>query len=226
MRVAQPFLPYDQGDVPCCVSMAIVGAMESLLLAAGNPVQLSPLHHYWHARPLPPAITLVDPRHGLQVARTIGVAPLAVHLPAIDPYLPLTPVVAAERPSSTVDFAAASFRLQVLPWQYLRVPPGQQARRWKAALARGVPVMVGLDIPPGYERLFDGEDVLQPGMGPAVDKHVVLVVGWSQGTFLVRDSRGDRIGKAGHWWLPERLADSSLVVESWVIDPQARADVA
>jgi len=226
LRVAQPFPPYDQGEVPCCVSMALVGAIETLLLVAGNPVQLSPLHHYWHARPMPPVITLVDPRHGLQVARTIGVAPLAVHLPALNPYLPLASALADVRPLPAVDVAAAPFRLRVLPWQYLRVPLGQRARRWKAALARGVPVMVGLDIPPGYKRLFAGENILQPGLGPAVDRHVVLVVGWSQDMFLVRDSRGNRIGDAGHWWLPQRLADSSLVVESWVIDPKAQPDVA
>jgi len=226
LRVAQPFPPYDQDEVPCCVSMAVVGAMETLLLSAGNPVQLSPLHHYWHARPLPPTISLVDPRHGLQVARTLGVAPLAVHLPAVNPSLPVTLTLASERPSLAADVAAAQFRLRVLPWQYLRVPPGQQARRWKAGLARGVPVMVGLDLPPEYERLYHGENVLQPGHGPAVDRHVVLVVGWSQGAFFVRDSRGTRIGNAGHWWLPDRFADSTLVVESWVIDPRAQPDVA
>lgn len=50
-------------------------------------------------------------------------------------------------------------------------------------------------------------------------RHVVCVLGHSstRQAFLVKDSRGNTIGRDGCWWLPERLADGGFVEDAYAI---------
>src|SRR5437868_2689388 len=79
-----------QGDVPCCVSIAITTAMEML---NGTP-QLSPLFNFYVARADPTVLVDITIEEGLVAASNPGVSSLALH------DVPLTAAGAGQAPTT------------------------------------------------------------------------------------------------------------------------------
>lgn len=215
-----PFAARDQGDdVPCCVAMAVVGAMEVLDALRPPAAQLSPLFLYYAARPDPRSLGELELRDGLKAAVRDGVCRLDLHDP------PLSRDGALRRPSAAAwdnarEHRAVGWDATARRLRYRELRDPDRALQWRATLAAQRPVLIGIFITDAYERLRS-----QPTHGPvdglrSTFGHAALVTGYSEerDAFRVRDSRGPAFADQGSWWLPAALASTSLVAESWVLD--------
>jgi hypothetical protein len=216
----------DQGVVGCCVSIAITGALELLLRDATAYPELSPMFHYYVARPNPGALTSLSLLDGLQVAVDDGVCSQRLH-PA-----PITPEGARQRPSDAAladakERAGAEFDpvIGVMRgrFEFFRLPDFDRRRAWLATLNAGWPVLIGFWQTPGHRAITaqaprHGE-LLRPREAIG---HAALVVGYHRGRgFRVADAKGRGFGKGGTWWLADDLLETPLLQESWYLKPSS-----
>lgn len=214
-----PFAVRDQAEVPCCVSVVVATCMEILDAQRGRTIELSPLFHYWIARSNPLELKVLDPRTALQAASTIGICRRDLHDPPFDAE------GAARSPSDEARADAerqrlAGYDVSSMRMQY-SVVTGPRARACKAAIARGVPVMLAFWVTSAYRAL----SAARPIHGPpprerSDDGHAVTLVGYDdgRGSFLAKDSRGASFGKKGHWQMPYSVMESPLVHEAWILE--------
>ena len=85
------------------------------------------------------------------------------------------------------------------------------------ALRSGHPVVVGLRLTPGFNRVQKAPHIVDPG-GRAAGGHAVLVVGTGRRTtsgdddlLMIRNSWGFAWGEGGHAWLPAEYLNDKLV---------------
>jgi hypothetical protein len=214
-----PFTVRNQGDVPCCVSVVVATCMEILDAQRGRTIELSPLFHYWTARSNPLELRVLDPRTALQAASTTGICRRDLHDPPFD-------AEGAARPPSDAARAdadrqrLAGYDASSMKMQY-SVVAGPKVAACKAAIARGVPVMLAFWVTSAYRVL----SAMKPTHGApprerSDDGHAVTLIGYddARSTFLVKDSRGASFAKNGHWQLPYSVMESPLVHEAWVLE--------
>jgi hypothetical protein len=214
-----PWAPRQQGSVPCCVPIAVCGAME-ILRPQAEP--LSALHLYWQARPTASGMGLVDVRTALRAAQQTGVctesllAGCAPGGPAVDPEDALRPPAVAVASALRIGKRMDDDDVDA---GYGRVRALYVSRSWRAALRAGFPIIAVIPLVPEHAALRDAADPLlsQVSPSPVANQHAVLVTGvWGE-RFRMRDAQGLSFGQAGDWWLDARLADSGFVTESWVV---------
>lgn len=216
-KLLEPRPVLDQGDVLCCVSVAVTAAMEIVDHADGASRVLSPLYHYYLARPNPADDSGLVPSRGLMVASVSGVARLALHAP------PLTKAGAAVKPDGQAYADGPKQRIDggVIAgvYGYRRVPPNTEMSQWKAALMAKHPVVLVIWLSDGYDRITAANPRHEDVVGVTANAHAVVITGFSDTVkaFWIRDSRGTAFGTDGHWYLPYALVNSTLVVESWVV---------
>jgi hypothetical protein len=217
-----PFAVRNQADVPCCVSIVVATCMEALDAQRGRTIELSPLYHYYIARSNPNELNVLDARTALQAASTIGICRRELHHP------PFTAEGAATSPSDAARADGerqrlAGYDVSSMRMQYSIVGgiAGSRVEGCKAAIARGVPVMLAFWVTSAYRAL----SALKPVHGPpprerSDDGHAVTLLGYddARGSFLVKDSRGASFGKNGHWQMPYSVVESPLVHEAWVLE--------
>lgn len=234
----------DQGDkLRCCVSAAIATCMEALeerqLSDSGERPQaahtpLSMMFHYYVAREkLGKSASLVGMTlaHGILVAEQVGYCTQDNHNVRIDES------GAAEVPDERIrDLARARRIAEALPTAgsegYWRLPDDEaRPRAWERALQNGFPILCGFFTSDSYQRLGDrqGNNVLiqTNESGSGGNAHAVSILGYGDlegvgRAFLVKDSRGDRIGspaRPGYWWLPKAgvQPQAEVVFEAYAI---------
>lgn len=105
---------------------------------------------------------------------------------------------------------------QDLVLQYAAVP--QRVQVMQQALASGLCIGVGISIYESFETVTNGV-IPMPGMGEQLlGGHAVLVVGYDQSTWLVRNSWGTAWGMQGYFTLPmPYLANPYLSGDFWAI---------
>ncbi|MFP5287817.1 MAG: peptidase c1a, papain [Thermoanaerobaculia bacterium] len=221
VEIGHPIDPRSQGEVPCCVSIAIASAMEALDAFQAPFLELSPLFNYFTARNDPRRLGFLDIREGFKAATNEGICRLDLHDVTFDR------AGAETEPSEEARADALQQRLKPIDpitfqTSYWRLPDSGRVEAWRSALAEGLPIVTGLWVTGGYWRLRDELDVYPDDLGdPARDGHAVIVLGYDDdregGAFLIKDSRGSNFGDAGHWWLPYRLAATRLVAEGWAV---------
>jgi hypothetical protein len=193
--------------------------MEILDAQRGRAIELSPLFHYWVSRSNPLELKVLDPRTALQAASTIGVCRRDLH------DLPFNAEGAATSPSDAARVDAEGQRLAGYDASSMRmqysVVAGPRVGACKAAIARGVPVMLAFWVTSAYRSI----SAAKPTHGPpprerSDDGHAVTLIGYDDAreSFLVKDSRGASFGKNGHWQLPYTVMESPLVHEAWVLE--------
>lgn len=214
-----PFPARAQGDVPCCVSMAIATCMETLDAQRGKVVELSPLFHYFVARGDPSSLRLLDLRTALSVAASTGLCRRDLHDPPCDA------AGAMSRPSPAAFKDAEKQRLAgydpgTMRMQYaVLTDPLDEASR--DAIARGIPVLVAFWITSAYRALTAAKPVHGPPPAERSEEgHAVTLIGYddAEEVFLVKDSRGRRFGQSGQWKMPYAVMRSSLVHEAWALE--------
>jgi hypothetical protein len=199
--------------------MALVAAME-ILDAADPPSEvLSPLFHYFVARADRRYLGSLDLRSGLQAAVTAGVCTRTLHNP------PMTRKGASLRPRQQAFENASRHRLvgwdpaaRQMRYEVLRDP--NRELEWKAVLADGSPVVIGLWLTSAYAGLSAEHPVHGlPPPAPATEGHAAVVLGFddAKGAFRVKDSRGPSFCEQGCWWLSYGAAQLPIVDEAWAI---------
>ncbi|MDB5054841.1 MAG: xylellain [Bacilli bacterium] len=207
----------DQGNLGSCTANAIASGLREYLLLLDKQAltRLSRLFLYWHERKLE-GHTQEDSgayiRDGLKVLQKIGVSP------EID--FPYDTTHFADKPSLKAETDASNFKIN----EYHRIP---DLYSLKAALAEGLPVVIGIQI---YES-FESPQVAQTGKVPLPKKtkekllggHALLVVGYAdqgtksnQGFVIVRNSWGEEWGDRGYCYIPYSMfKDAALVMDMW-----------
>jgi C1A family cysteine protease len=205
----------DQGSLGSCTANAIAsGLREYLLLAIGSELtQLSRLYLYWHERNLEGTVNEDSGayiRDGMKVLQQRGCAPEELQPYDINKFtLP---------PSAAAEAAAPPFKIPA----YHRIT---DLTGVKAALAKGLPVVIGIAV---YES-FESFNVSMDGNVPMPDKtkekllggHALLIVGYddTKQQAIVRNSWGATWGDHGYCYLPYAyFADPELTYDLWTAD--------
>jgi len=211
----------DQGELGCCVSIAIVGALELLLRRGRVLPELSPLFHYWVARVDRSVAAPLSILTGLQAAVAHGVCRQRLHAH------PLTALGARVPPDqAALDDAANLAGLRFDPitgvrrgrTAFTRLPDHRRHHHIRRALAAAQPVVLGFWQTPGYAAITARRPVHGRTLEPVQRVgHAVLVIADHPTRGLrIADAAGPRFGAAGTWWLPHDLLDhSALVQECW-----------
>ncbi len=215
----------DQGQVvPCCVSIAVTGALELLLARGGRPPELSPMFHYYRARSEPSALLSLSLLDGLQAAMRDGICSQQLHDQAITSagasIMPSPEAIADGRKLAGSRYNPATGGL-IGHFEFFRLADHDRRRSWLATLGSGWPILMGFWQTPGYAAIHAGlprhGDQLSPR---APVGHAVLVIGHRRRRgFRIVDSKGRGFGKRGTWWLPDHLLETPLIQESWFIKP-------
>lgn len=202
---------------------ALTGAMEILDSRNGEVQRLSPLFSYFVTRGDPADAGPVSIKDALYSASRDGVCASELHEGEAGSTGPYTRADALREPSFGATLQAKTRRLTREDRGNNRIGyhcllPGGTSARWRGALQRSWPLVVGFNITESYVRLRDGatsiEDVSRDTGGSG---HAALVYGCDGPWFFVRDSRGSDFGSGGDFRLHETVVDSLWVIESWVL---------
>ncbi|MBP2651363.1 MAG: xylellain [Firmicutes bacterium] len=188
----------NQGNLGSCTANAIASGLREYLLVNKEVKweQLSRLFLYYEERLLEGTVSEdsgAEIRDGMKVLNKIGVCPEADW-----PYVEAT---FTNPPTNKMTADAVPFKIA----EYHRITSLAQL---KAALAEGLPVVIGIEV---YDS-FENDDVANTGVVPMPDTsteqdlggHAVLVVGYddAKSQLIVRNSWGITWGDLGYFYLP------------------------
>jgi hypothetical protein len=193
--------------------------MEILDARAGDVTELSPLFHYYVARPNPASLAQLSLREGFAAAGSSGICRRTLHDQPIDPG------GAGVRPSPQARADARrrriAFDVTTRQWEYRRVPDANRTQHAREAIRRGMPVAFGFWLTPAYGAIEQTANVHPPAARDGSNTaHAVVGIGFDNGRsqFLVKDSQGAAFAADGHWWLPFALVETDVVFEAWTVD--------
>lgn len=204
----------DQGTLGSCTANAIASGLREYLLIHRQDkwMQLSRLYLYWHERKLEGHV-MEDSgayiRDGMKVLQKRGVCP--------EQDFPYVISHFRDQPSPMAESDAARYTIS----EYHRIP---DLYALKAALAEGLPVVIGMAV---YES-FESPHVAQTGKVPFPKKtreqilggHAMLAVGYQDrgvsGTVIVRNSWGTQWGDQGYCYIPYKMfKDPDCIMDMW-----------
>ncbi|MBL0388393.1 C1 family peptidase [Tumebacillus sp. ITR2] len=203
----------DQGQLGSCTANAMAsGLREYLLLRSGQPfTPLSRLFLYWHEREMEGSLNEdagAQIRDGMKVLNKVGVCPEADYPYAIDHF--------KDKPTSQAEKDAALYRIG----EYHRIA---SLSLLKAALAQGLPVVIGFAV---YDS-FESKEVAATGIVPMPDAeteqmlggHAVLAVGYDDegGHVIIRNSWGEGWGDEGNCYFPYEMWDYNHILQSPIV---------
>lgn len=200
----------DQGQLGSCTANAMAsGLREYLLLRSGQPfTRLSRLYLYWHERLIEGTLNEdagAQIRDGMKVMQKLGVCPEADYPYAIEHF--------TDKPTDAAEKSAALYRIG----EYHRVA---SLSLLKAALAQGLPVVIGFAV---YDS-FETREVADNGIVPIPNAetenmlggHAVLAVGYDdeKGHVIIRNSWGEGWGDAGHCYFPYEMWNYNAILQA------------
>jgi C1A family cysteine protease len=201
-----------QGDVPLCTAAVVTAAASYFARRErGEHLVGSVLFSYRTSRMLAGrpdrfGSRLVD---SLSAWRLFGVAP--------EPMWPFD-MDRVDRTPPVDCFEAAQRWAKV---GYARLgdgaPPDRRIALMRAALAVGLPVTAEFPLHPNqFEAFATGVLPLPPECEAPVGAHVVLIVGYNERGFLIRNSWGPGWGEHGHGLIPYEFARRGLIRDVWL----------
>lgn len=204
----------DQGELGSCTANAIVSGLREFLLMRDQQrwTPLSRLFLYWYEREMEGS-TNEDSgaviRDGMKVLNKLGVCPEEDYPYIVSRF--------RDKPSREANMHALPYRIN----EYHRVA---DFFALKAALAEGLPVVIGMQI---YES-FESSEVAATGKVPFPKKsservlggHAMLAVGYkdrgNSGHVIVRNSWGESWGDGGYCYMPYRMfRDPDCIMDMW-----------
>jgi len=201
----------DQGQLGSCTANAIASGLREYLLLKNKEVwvALSRLFLYWEERYLEGTVNEdsgAEIRDGMKVLNTIGVCP--------ESDWPYDISTFTNPPDEQDIIDAAAYKIK----EYHRIGSLPQL---KAALAEGLPVVIGIEV---YDS-FEADSVSLTGLVPVPDPtresllggHAVLVVGYddSKEYLIVRNSWGTSWGDAGYCYIPYAFYTGGYMMDLW-----------
>lgn len=203
----------DQGQLGSCTANAMAsGLREYLLLRSGQAyTPLSRLYLYWHERLIEGTLNEdagAQIRDGMKVLQKLGVCPESDYPYEIEHF--------KDKPSATAEQNAALYRIG----EYHRVA---SLSLLKAALAQGLPVVLGFAV---FES-FESKEVAETGVVPLPDAeregmlggHAVLAVGYDDEHqhVMVRNSWGEGWGDQGYCYFSYEMFAYNSVLRSPIV---------
>ncbi|MBP2654267.1 MAG: xylellain [Firmicutes bacterium] len=188
----------NQGELGSCTANAIASGLREYLLINKEIkwMQLSRLFLYYEERLMEGTVNEdsgAEIRDGMKVLNQTGVCP--------DADWPYEISTFTNPPTDKMVADAAPYKVA----EYYRITSLAQL---KAALAEGLPVVIGIEV---YDS-FESDDVASSGVVPMPDitkeqdlgGHAVLVVGYDddKSQLIVRNSWGITWGDLGYFYLP------------------------
>jgi C1A family cysteine protease len=205
----------DQGTLGSCTANAIASGLREYLLIHAHEewTPLSRLYLYWHERELEGRVEEDSGayiRDGMKVLQKRGVCP--------ERDFPYVITHFKDQPSPMAESDAGRYTII----DYHRIPDLYAV---KAALAEGLPVVIGIAV---YES-FESPEVAQTGKVPVPKKtrerilggHALLAVGYqdrgiTSGTVIVRNSWGTQWGDKGYCYIPYSMfRDPDCIMDMW-----------
>lgn len=200
----------DQGQLGSCVANAVTSAVECLYAMRGEPVELSRLALYYHARMFD---GWEDRDSGTYVRQAIKAAAMyGVPTETSWPYR----VAAYRADPSSCDKEARRRRVT----SYHRVEGINGLRR---TICDGFPVVFGFSVP---ESMQDHSGARETGVVPyprdnerIIGGHSVMATGYDDTTEMVQfvNSWGESWGQGGYGWIPYDYFDTGLATDLWVV---------
>ena len=210
-ELGRPRMLVDQGEVRCCVSCALCGALE--ILHPEWPA-LSRMFHYYVTRF---DLGGADGAGNLHLDR--GIDELKLHgvcrheMHQVDsPYLA---TAIAKRPSSKAVADGLLHRLLRKGFHFPVRPlvGASRSADIRDAIRDGHPVVAGFQLPTGYPNGFlNAEREWERPADPSDTAHCVLVVGYSdlrRALHIFDSMNGERFDQ-GTWWMKYTIADRVL----------------
>lgn len=206
---------YDQGRTGTCVAQAFAGALQTREryhgLLSHTP---SRLFMYAHARATHDGLRRDKGTYLRQCARTLA------SLGAPDEqYWPFSeePVIINRRPS----FQSSMHAHPRMGGRYYRLFEEGSERSYaiRSAIRAGYPVAFGTTISRSF-MANDGHRVIErPDLvnDPAAGGHAMLIVGYDQGLFHVRNSWGEDWREGGYAWFTRDYIESEMTRDLWTI---------
>jgi C1A family cysteine protease len=203
----------DQGALGSCTAHGITGALRYAIINANRPdVHLARLQLYYDERVVEGTVASdagAEIRDGIKVAGKTGVAHETKW-----PY-----VIGKFKQKPPAGVYRDALRFTALSYQRVAV----DTMHLKAALAGGLPVVIGVSL---YAS-FESDVVTKTGMLPMpkpheemIGGHCMYVVGYGQkaGTFTVRNSWNTDWGDKGDLYMPEAyLGSDKYGSDYWVV---------
>jgi C1A family cysteine protease len=200
----------DQGQLGSCTANAMAsGLREYLLLRSGQPfTRLSRLYLYWHERLIEGTLNEdagAQIRDGMKVMQKLGVCPEADYPYEIDHF--------KDKPTEAAEKNAALYRIG----EYHRV---SSLAMLKAALAQGLPVVLGFAVYDSFETREVAATGEVPIPNPEVENmlggHAVLAVGYDdeKGHVIVRNSWGEGWGDGGHCYFAYEMWNYNAILQA------------
>lgn len=220
----RPQMPpvWDQGELGSCTSHAILAAVQHRL-KADNPtahvIDGSRLAHYYMERAFEGTESIdngAEIRDGIKIVLADGVVPESDWPYDISKF--------TERPPQTLYHKALDYKVT----QYQSILQDGSSYHIRHALAEGLPIIIGFSV---FES-FESNAVAQSGIVPMpqrsekmVGGHAVLIVGYQDRQFIVRNSWGSvatgnpwGLNGTGYCLMPaDYLTDPNMASDLWVI---------
>lgn len=224
--LAHRFPVRDQNSLSCCVSAALVAAMEirgARLVQRGlrRPFRLSALQHYYYSRGAPRpdgSLASLTLERGLQCAQN-GVLSFD-EFPTASPMTRADAIRRPPRSGRKNAFIAYDEETRTDGFE----PIGRSPAEWVSWLDRKCPIVIGVFLPRHYWEVVRRGEASTLDTSGDIDRtregHALVVRGYqSRGStvrFRVLDSFGLQNGDGGGWWLPARGL-SAVVHQAWII---------
>jgi len=200
----------DQGELGSCTANAIAsGLREYLLKNKATWIALSRLFLYWEERNLEGTVNEdsgAEIRDGMKVLNKIGVCP------EID-----WPYDISTFTNTPTDKMVAD----AIPYKIVEYHRITSLEKLKAALAEGLPVVIGIEVYESFESNAVSKTGIVPLPNTSTEKylggHAVLVVGYDDDKkqMIVRNSWGTDWGDKGYFYLPYDYYSKGYVSDCW-----------
>lgn len=202
---------YEQGELGSCTGNAIAAAIQYALKSQSKPdIIPSRLFIYYNERLMEGTVPVdagAEIRNGIKSVAKQGVCG--------EPTWPYEVSKFADKPSDEAYKAAEKGIIK----QYSRVPVTQP--HIQSVLSHNIPIVFGCSL---YES-FNSEEVARTGMVPMpgenekyVGGHCMLLVGYNNTHFVVRNSWGSEWGDGGYCYMPiPYLINTYLADDFWAI---------
>lgn len=210
--------PYDQGRIGSCVGNAIAFCFDYARRRQGVQGYLpSRLFIYYGAREIENTIASdagCEIRDGIKVVANLGAPPEELWTYDITKFA-MKPRIAA--------YTSGTSRRAIA---YARVNNVGSSQEIRAALASGVPVVLGISVYESFESdttAMSGHVAMPQPSEAMLGGHCMVAVGYRPSAdgppeFIVRNSWGSRWGDHGYCYIPEPyLIDDNLTSDLWVL---------
>jgi C1A family cysteine protease len=208
---------YDQGELGSCTANAICAALQCLLPQTSS---FQPSRMFLYANELlqDGDPNMADQGSTLETGCNV-LSQLGICSEGLWPYQPSVDFGKCPPPAAYTEALSHKFS------QFWHLQPGQ----YKAVLAQGHPIVIGIMIYPSFET----PDCAATGMIPmpqstesCLGGHAVTVCGYDDSLqcYLLRNSWGAQWGQQGYFWLPYAyLENTSLACDAICILPSLQA---